>query len=308
MLGSAATLQASVKSASAFAKAPELAIIDTHQHLWDLSKQTLPWLEAGSKLNHNALPTDYRKATEGLNVTRAIYMEVDVTPAQQVEEAESVLELIRSRKTPTVAAVISGRPSSEAFSKYLAGFKDAPAIKGVRQVLHSPKTPSGYCLDPAFIRGIQALGKAGLMFDLCMRATELRDGAKLIDACPDTVFILDHCGNADVRSKDLSAWRREIAEVAKRRRVVCKVSGIVASTQGMPWTADDLAPIVNHVLDTFGPDRVMFGGDWPVCTLGATYRQWVEALKTIVRDRPEKDQRKLFHENAERVYRLGPEK
>ena len=94
VMGSATALQASVTSA--FAKAPELAIIDTHQHLWDLSKQTLPWLEPGSKLKHNALPTDYQKATEGLNVTRAIYMEVDVTPAQQVQEAEMVLELIRS--------------------------------------------------------------------------------------------------------------------------------------------------------------------------------------------------------------------
>ena len=94
VMGSGTALRYSVTPA--FAKAAELAIIDTHQHLWDLSKQTLPWLEAGSKLNHDALPSDYRKATEGLNVTRAIYMEVDVTPAQQVQEAEMVLELIRS--------------------------------------------------------------------------------------------------------------------------------------------------------------------------------------------------------------------
>ena len=129
-------------------------------------------------------------------------------------------------------------------------------------------------------------------------------GARLIDACPDTMFILDHCGNADVRVKDQTAWRANLAEVAKRKRVVCKVSGIVASTKGEPWIADDLAPIINHVFDVFGPDRVLFGGDWPVCTLGATYRQWVEALKTIVRDRPERDQRKLFHDNAVRIYRL----
>src|SRR4051812_11176749 len=95
IVGSATALQAT--SMAAGTTVPVLAIIDTHQHLWDLSKQTLPWLEPGSKLHHNALPTDYQKATEGLNVTRAIYMEVDVTPAQQVEEAEMILELIRSR-------------------------------------------------------------------------------------------------------------------------------------------------------------------------------------------------------------------
>ena len=88
-----------------------------------------------------------------------------------------------------------------------------------------------------------------------------------------------------MQAKDRSQWQKDIAEVAKRKNVVCKVSGIVASAEPGKWTADDLAPIVNHTMDVFGPDRVMFGGDWPVCTKAATYKQWVEALKTIVADR-----------------------
>ncbi len=295
---------AGLKGSDANAAAPSMPIIDTHQHLWDLSKQRLAWIGSAPGLNHDALPSDYAKATEGLNVVKAVYMEVDVIPAQQVEEAESVLALIRRKKSPTVAAVISGRPNSDGFSAYLKRFKESPEIKGVRQVLHSPDTPAGYCLDTAFVRGIQALGKVGLMFDLCVRAAELVDAAKLIDSCPDTSFILDHCGNADVLAKDRRGWKADIAEVAKRKNVVCKVSGIVASTKGEPWTPDDLAPIVNHVLDVFGPDRVMFGGDWPVCTLGATYKQWVEALRAIVKNRPDVEQRKLFHDNAVRVYGL----
>lgn len=279
-------------------------IIDTHQHLWDLAKFRLNWLAPDSKLNRSFTPDDYRKATEGLNVVKAVYMEVDVVPAQEVEEARTLIALCRSKTTPTVAAVISGRPASDGFKAYLARFQDAPEIKGVRQVLHSAETPPGYCLDPKFVAGIRALGEAGLSFDLCMRPAELRDAARLVDACPDTRFILDHCGNADVLAKDRSAWKADLADLARRDRVVCKVSGILASTQGRPWTPDDLAPIVNHVLDSFGPDRVMFGGDWPVCTLGGTFRQWVEALRTIVRDRPEADRRKLFSANAERVYRL----
>jgi predicted TIM-barrel fold metal-dependent hydrolase len=287
------------------ADAEALPVIDTHQHLWDLSRFRLPWLSSAPTLNRSFLPDDYRKATEGLNVVKAVYMEVDVEPSQQADEARWVIGLCRSRATPTVAAVISGRPSSDDFGDYLARFKDAPEVKGVRQVLHSAETPPGYCLDPKFVRGVRRLGDAGLSFDLCPRPAELRDAARLIDACPGTSFILDHCGNADVRSKDRSAWKADIAAVAERERVVCKVSGIVASTRGRPWTPDDLAPVINHVLNVFGPDRVMFGGDWPVCTLGATYRQWVEALKTVVRDRPEAERRKLFHDNAERVYRLS---
>src|SRR5262249_1710946 len=157
-------------------------------------------------------------------------------------------------------------------------FKDHPHIKGVRQVLHVKETPAGFCLDKRFIQGIRLLGELGLSFDLCLRSAELPDAGKLIDACPDTRFILDHCGNASVQAKDRSQWQRDMSELAKRKNLVCKVSGIVASARPGKWTADDLAPIVNHTLNSFGPDRVMFAGDWPVCTLAATFAQWVEAL------------------------------
>lgn len=204
-----------------------------------------------------------------------------------------------------VGAVISGRPASDGFAAYLARYKDRPAIKGLRRVLHATETPRGHCLEKRFIDGIRLLGRMGLSFDICMRAEELGDAVKLVDACPDTTFILDHCGNASVRAKDLSGWKAEIGRIAERKNVACKVSGIVASAAPGPWTADDLAPIVNHVLERFGPDRVVFGGDWPVCTLAATYRQWVEALRRIVADRAAADRKKLFHDNAIRIYRLS---
>jgi predicted TIM-barrel fold metal-dependent hydrolase len=282
-----------------------MPIVDTHQHLWDLARFQLPWLKGAPKLDRSFLMEDYRQATAGLNVVRSVYMEVDVAPSQQAAEADHVLELIRRGTAPLVAAVISGRPAAEGFATYLARYKDQPAIKGLRRVLHAADTPAGHCLDQRFIRGIRLLGEIGLSFDLCMRSAELGDAAKLIDACPGTAFILDHCGNASVRAQDLSGWKADIGRIAERKNVVCKVSGIVASAAPGPWTADDLAPIVNLVLDRFGPDRVVFGGDWPVCTLAATYRQWVEALRTIVAARPQAEQKKLFHDNAIRVYRLA---
>jgi len=303
----AAALSATLAAGRIEAAAPDgMPIIDTHQHLWDLTKFRLAWVDAASPLNHSYLPADYRKATAGLNVVQAVYMEVDVVPAQQEDEVKSVVALCRGGTTPTTAAVVSGRPASDKFSGYVARIAREPEVKGVRQVLHSGDTPAGYCLDPKFVAGVRRLGEAGLMFDLCMRSAELPDAAKLVDACPGTRFILDHCGNAAVfaGAKERAAWKADTAELARRERVVCKVSGIVASTRGRKWTPDDLAPVVNHVLDVFGPDRVMFGGDWPVCTLGATYHEWVEALKVVVRDRPEAEQRKLFHDNAARVYAL----
>lgn len=282
-----------------------LPIVDTHLHLWDLNRFRLPWIRKGAPLNRSYVMKDFLTAVEGLNVVKAVYMEVDVEVSQQRAEAEYVFEICRQNNTPMKAAVISGRPASDDFRKYLEGFKRNQYLKGVRQVLHVEGTPPGFCLAPNFVRGIRVLGDMGLSFDLCMRSTDLADGIKLVEACPNTRFILDHCGNMNVQGKDRTQWQRDMERMARAKNVVCKVSGIVASARPEKWTADDLAPIINHTLQSFGPERVMFGGDWPVCTLAATYRQWVEALKTIVRQRPAAEQRKLFHDNATRFYGLA---
>jgi L-fuconolactonase len=287
-------------------------VVDTHQHLWDLRKFRLPWTKNEPKLAKDHLMADYLKATADLGavggsparIVQTVYMEVDVDPAQQRAEADYVLDLCRRADNPMVAAVVSGRPASDGFAKYIEPFANSACIKGVRQVLHVPSTPAGYCLDKQFIHGIRLLGEHNLSFDLCMRPGELLDAAKLIDECPDTRFILDHCGNGDVQAKDRSQWEKDIAAVAQRKSVVCKVSGIVVTAKPERWTTDDLAPIVKHTLEVFGPDRVMFGGDWPVCTKTATFQQWFQALAAIVGGRGAEEQRKLFHDNAVRVYGL----
>jgi predicted TIM-barrel fold metal-dependent hydrolase len=282
-----------------------IPIVDTHVHLWDLSQFRLAWVKGAPALNHDFLVSDYRKASAGLNVVKAVYMEVDVEPSQQAQEARWVIDLCRRGTAPMAAAVISGRPAADNFAEYLRPFSKEPIVKGLRQVLHGPDTPQGFCLDDRFKKGIRLLGSLGLSFDLCMRPGELGDGAKLMGACPDTSFIIDHCGNANVFAGDRTAWKRAIADLARRPNAVCKVSGIVASTRGRSWQPDDLAPFINHILDEFGPDRVVFGGDWPVCTLGAPLAGWVKALRQVVAVRPEAQERKLFHDNAVRVYRLS---
>jgi predicted TIM-barrel fold metal-dependent hydrolase len=302
--GSAAPTEATAVRTEQAGAAP-FRIVDTHQHLWDLGRFRLPWITRESPLNRNFLMRDYLEATRGLNVVKAVYMEVDVAPDQQAAEADYILGICRRGDTPTVAAVISGRPASDRFAAYLDRFRRQRHLKGVRQVLHTAATPAGYCRAREFVRGVRLLGARGLSFDLCMRSPELPDAAQLIEACPDTRFILDHCGNANVQARDRTQWQRDLERVARFRNVVCKVSGIVASARPGRWTAEDLAPIVNHTLSTFGLERVMFGGDWPVCTLAATYRQWVEALRTIVRERPDADQRRLYHDNAVRFYGLA---
>ena len=279
-------------------------IVDTHVHLWDLERLRLPWIEKNSPLARSYVMKDYQTAIDGLNVVKGVYMEVDVDPKQLVDEAEFVLEICRQGNTPLVAAVIGGRPAEDGFAAYIKRFRGNRFLKGVRQVLHNPSAKQGFCLTPAFVRGVQLLGDANLSFDLCMRPTEVGDAVKLVEACPNVRFILDHCGNGPVYAKDRTQWQRDMERLARQRGVMCKVSGIVVQARER-WIADDLAPVINHTLNSFGPDRVMFAGDWPVCTLKATYRQWVEALRSIVRNRSAEDQRKLFHDNATRFYGLN---
>ncbi|MFN9897191.1 MAG: amidohydrolase family protein, partial [bacterium] len=127
-------------------------------------------------------------------------MEVDVAESELVPEAELVLGTARGRKTPMVAAVIGGRPDAPSCADYLKRFRADPHFKGVRRVLHSPATPAGWCLRPEFVRGVRLLGEADRSFDLCMRAPELMDAVKLTELCPGTRFVLDHCGNPDLKA------------------------------------------------------------------------------------------------------------
>jgi predicted TIM-barrel fold metal-dependent hydrolase len=286
----------------------DIAIIDTHQHLWDLSKFKLAWHSdlSTKPLQRSFLTSDYLEATRGLNIVKTVYMEVDVVPEQQVAEVAYVTDLCERQDNPMRAAVVSGRPGSAEFEAYARKLKENKYIRGIRQVLHGDSTPPGYCLNPKFVKSIQLLGDLGLSYDLCLRAGEVVDGVKLVDQCPKTRFILDHCGNMSVTSKDedlRSKWMRGMKELAARPNVMCKVSGIVV-TASEDWKPDDLAPNINDTLDTFGEDRVMFAGDWPVCTLRASFVQWLNALKQIVKDRPLAFRKKLFHDNAAKFYRI----
>jgi L-fuconolactonase len=317
--GSMQRVARAAKKETAMANA--FPIVDTHQHLWDLTKLRLSWLKDAGHLNRSYVMKDYLEATAGLNVVKAVYMEVDVDVVDQVAEAEYVIDVCQRGGAPTCAAVIGGRPGEPGFRDYILRYKDNKFIKGVRQVLFAWKEGSALFLDKAYVDSVRLLGELGMSFDICVAAPGLADAAKLVDLCPGTRFILDHCGNAEVKQfypaekyssaeesekarRFAESWRRGIAELAKRKNVVSKISGVVA-TVPKQWSAEDLAPIVNHCLDSFGPDRVVFGGDWPVCTKGATYRQWVEALRQIIAGRSEAEQRKLLAENAIKFYGLA---
>jgi len=285
-----------------------LPIVDTHQHLWDLDKFTLPWCKDIPSLNRSFVTSHYLQATQGLNVVKTVYMEVDVTPSQQVQEAEYVLELCRSKGNPMVGAVIAGRPASDGFREYILKFKGNEFIKGIRQVLQGEQDPRGFCLGAQFVKSVQLLGELGMCFDLCMRPDELLDADKLVAQCPQTRFVIDHCGNLDVHEGDAPrrrAWEIGLKALAQRPNTVCKISGIIATARP-GWTVDQVQRNFQFAMETFGPDRRMFASDWPVCTLGASLADWINALKKMVANMGMSvaDQKKLFNDNAVQFYGL----
>jgi L-fuconolactonase len=284
-----------------------LPIIDTHQHLWDLTQFDIPWLKGGGPLSRNHVLSDYEREAQGLNIVQTVYMEVDVAPADRIREAETVLALCHQPHTPLAGAVIGGNPLDKDFKAYVERFVHDKHFKGVRQVLHGGQE-RGTCLLPPFVSSMDLLGEHNLIYDLCMRPDEIADGAKLARQCPHTRFVLDHCGNPDIYaasdSPERLQWQRDMAELAQCPNVVCKISGIVAQVRQGVKPAEDLAPLVNHCVQVFGHDRVMFASDWPVCTLGASLADWVHALQTITQAWSDTDRRNLFHDNAERFYAL----
>ena len=297
-----------------------LDIIDTHQHLWNLDRLKLPWVEGVPALNRSFEISDYLKASASSGIRRTVYMEVDAHPDDKQKEIDDLTLHCKADSDVMLGMVVSADPCKAGFTEFLDANSGNPFIKGVRQVLHNPEISPKYCLTPEFVRGIRELGKRKLLFDICIRPAELHDAVELCRQVPETTIVLDHCGNADPyvvngqREIDSSSsdttflhskesWQKGISKLGELENVYCKISGIVARAES-GWNTDTLAPTVNACLDAFGVDRVVFGGDWPVCTLGSSLAQWIAALKEIVANRPAEMQEKLFSLNAERLYQL----
>ena len=280
-----------------------MEIVDAHQHLWDLNLFRYSWLNSVPSLNRSFRMADYLEAASGLHVIKSVHLEADVDEEYMLDETRYLLTLADRPDNPLEGIVACGRPESKSFRPYLEKITSHAKLKGIRRVLHTQPDDVGQ--SETFIENIRSLAEYRLSFDVCVLARQLPIAIKLVSDCPDVVFILDHCGVPQVKERILDPWRSDIAELAKFDNVFCKVSGLVAYADPASWTMADLRPYVEHAILCFGWERVLFGSDWPVCTLSATYRDWVRALHAMTCSAGEINQRKLFHDNAVRVYRLS---
>lgn len=280
-----------------------MKIIDTHQHLWDLDQFRYSWTVNHDRLNRSFRMADYREATRGIEIAASVHVEADVDEPFMIAETRWVLELSEQKENPLRGVVAVARPESDHFREHVDQIAGHPNLKGLRRILHTQ--PDELSQTTTFTENVRSLEGYGLSFDLCVLGRQLPLAIRLIRECPNVQFILDHCGNPDVKNRAYDPWRDHLREVAGFPNVACKVSGIVVNADMETWTAEDLRPAIEHVIDAFGWDRVMFGSDWPVCTLAASYRQWLDALNQLIGSESEANRQKLFFENAQRIYRLA---
>jgi predicted TIM-barrel fold metal-dependent hydrolase len=201
-----------------------------------------------------------------------------------------------------VAAISSCRPESKDFPAQLEKLAANPKVKGLRRILHT--SPDELSQAPVFTENLQRLAAHRLSFDLCVLARQLPLALRIARACPEVQFILDHCGVPGVKDRALDPWRADIKALAAEPNVAAKISGVVAYADA-GWSVDDLRPFVEHVITSFGWDRVVWGSDWPVCTLTADLGRWVDATRALIAGESADNQAKLLNRNARRLYRLN---
>jgi L-fuconolactonase len=279
-------------------------IVDSHVHLWDPRRFRMPWLDDNSHLRQRFELPDYAEHTRGLLVEAMVYLQVDVTPAYGLLEAAWAAE--QAERDGRVLGIVAWAPLEDGHvaSSYLTALtKTGKPLKGVRRLIQSETDPD-FPIRPDLLHGLRLLPKYGLSFDICIRHDQLARTIDMVRACPETAFVLDHLAKPDVRGHQLEPWRAQMTELAELPNVVCKVSGLVTEADHARWTPEELEPYVSHVLKVFGEDRVLFGGDWPVVTMAATYQRWVSVLDSMTGQLSSAARRKLWAENARRVYRL----
>ena len=284
---------------------PSFPIIDTHLHLWDPGYLRYSWLDSNALLNKPYLLADYRKACGAVQVEKMVFLQCEVDFALFREEAAWVTSL--AKQDPRIAGIVPWAPLEKGDAAR-ADLEELLAanllIKGIRRIIQF-EPEIDFCLRPDFVKGVQALADYGLSFDICISHIQMANTIKLVAQCPNVQFILDHIGKPDIRQQIFEPWKSDIRTLAQFPNVCCKVSGLVTEADHKAWTKEDLKPYIDHVIDSFGFNRVIYGGDWPVAYQATEYPRWVETLEWAVAGCSESELHKLFHDNAEKFYRLG---
>ncbi len=276
-------------------------IVDSHHHFWRYNPQEFGWISDEMRsLRRDFLPTDLRREIARANVSGV----VSVQARQCVEETRFLLDI--AERTDWVLGVVGWVPLADPdVGDILGECTAAPDFKGCRHVLQD-EPDDDYMLGARFNEGIRAVTAAGLVYDILVFERHLPQTLQFVDRHPMQPFVLDHIGKPRIRDGSFATWDRLIRELARRPNVYCKVSGMVTEADWQQWEEAQLKPYFDTVLESFGPQRMMFGSDWPVNLLATRYRRWLEIVRTFVTPLAESERARIMGGTAVEVYGLEP--
>ena len=277
-------------------------IVDAHVHFWDPRAMRYPWLEHLPVLERPFTPDDYAGVTDDVRVEKLLVVECDCERDGTMREVEFFERL--AEVEPRIGGIVAfvDLTNAAARERTLEALSRVASVKGIRHNIQG-EAP-GFCVDPTFVEGVRRVGECGFTFDLCVTHDQLGDVIELVRACPDTQFVLDHCGKPAIRDQRFDPWRDDITRLSEVERVSCKISGLLTEADHRRWREEDIMPYATHVVDCFGTTRVMYGSDWPVLTLAGAYADWFELSQTLVATWSDTERRAFYHDNAVRTYAL----
>jgi L-fuconolactonase len=282
---------------------PDFAIVDSHVHLADPKRFGYAWTKNAPSLNRTVLPEHLTRAAAPVTIDKFVFVEVDVDLPQHVDEAAWVQSLAQADSR--LAGMVAALPleKGKAAQAELDQLRRNKTLRGIRRLIQNQADPD-FCIQPNFIEGLKLLSTHDLVFDICIFHHHLPNAIKMVRQCPEVRFILDHIGKPGIKAGLMDPWRKDLKELASLPNVHCKISGVTTEADHKNWTREQLKPYIAHTIDTFGFDRVMYGGDWHVLELAGTYPQWVEIVDWVVDGATPAEKRKLFRDNAIDFYRL----
>jgi L-fuconolactonase len=279
----------------------DFPIIDSHFHIWDTNILRYPWLDNRGILNKPYLLDDYSKATAGLNIEGMVFVEVSST--DYLKEVEWVSgEAKRNGKLKGIVAWIPLEKGDNVKAD-LENLCSNPLVKGVRRMIK--KEPDiDFCVRQPFIAGMRILPQYDLVYDMAIMTKHMDNAYSMIKQCPDVKFVIEHCGEPDIKNNEFDFWSEKMGKISELPNVSCKLSGFVTKADHHNWQAEELKPYIEFIITKFGFERVMFGSDWPPITQAADIKKWVDVIETALAGEAKENLEKLFYSNAKSFFGL----
>ena len=273
--------------------------IDAHQHFWRYNQQEYAWIDDSMRaLRRDFLPEDLKPELlrAGFDATIA------VQARQSLEETRWLLELASANTF--IAGVIGWVDlRSPDVRSQLSELTSNAKLLGIRHIVQS-EPDDQFLLNPEFLRGIHALREFNLTYDILIYPRHLRVAAEFVRRFPDQPFVLDHMAKPFIKKRELHPWKSDISALGKFTNVFCKLSGLVTEADWQAWKPEHLTPYLDVVLEAFGPDRLMIGSDWPVCTVAGSYSQVMGVVEQHLARFPDDVRKAVLGGNAEKFWSL----